>query len=186
LREIDYREFIIPAPPSQKENAQRIARSLTTSQLNRKEYSLFPVSVNVLTTWIGERLSNKEVQNFFASSKNRYETIKHTDLTYFIFPKDGVEFAFDKTNYLDTIFLKSNFYRSNSLPNGIQPNMARNEVIERLKQPVKSGGGGVFMGKTVPNFDIWVFEGYALHVQYNVKDSIDLITLMKPRAIKTA
>ena len=162
------------------------AKHTNKNEVLKTDFSSFPVSANVLTTWIGRSLTIKEVQSVFANLKNTYEIKRYTNTTYFVFPQDDVEFAFNKTDRLESIFLKPNFYPSNSLPNGILPNMTRNELAEKLGQPAKSGGGNMFMGKTVPNHDIWIFNGYVLHVQYNFKDNIDLITLMNPSLVKTA
>lgn len=111
-------------------------------------------------------------------------TISTRDRTYYSFPDTGFELCADKPGAkLNTIFFYSGrtgpeheypFY----LPEGLTWHMTRDEARERLGEPDQSSSlFNKLDGKTF-HWDVFGFEDYCLHLEYDDQYVLRLLTVM--------
>lgn len=136
-----------------------------------------------ICNWIDKSIfsiKNQETYEFYFS---KIEENKIEDSIYLSNREKGVEIVLS----LDQIIVSIHFLSGNtigyaqykgSLPHEIEFSFTRDDVQNKLGTPQKHGGGykDVFSGH-IPFWDKYLLDKYSLHLQYNAKEEIDIITI---------
>jgi hypothetical protein len=143
----------------------------------------------ILTTQILEKYLGNPAATMLADApfkdwkfeKSFENDLKKPRIDY-IFPENGLDFVCDADDQVRTIFLYWDEHRR--FEDGLADlpfSSTRQEVMERLGAPSKSGGivNDPILGEFGP-WDRFAKFGYSIHVEYKVNaDSIKKITLMR-------
>lgn len=142
------------------------------------------LTVETLASYLGNPVSAMLADEPFKDwvYEKSFENDLEEPIIDYVFPLNGLDLLCDGDDKVNTIFLYSDEHRcfDGSLQE-VPFSSTRQQVIERLGSPSKSGGrlDDPILGKYGP-WDRFARLGYSIHVEYRVNaDLINKVTLMR-------
>ena len=135
-------------------------------------------------------MDEPEIQLFLREVPEEPEIEEHADGRYWKFLRSGFSFSFGKDSRLRTIHIfpegRDGFGGfAEPLPGGFSWRSRKDDVVQQLGPPSKSGGGGKsILYARVPDWIRYDYPDYSLHTEFSgPDDAVGLLTLMSPNAV---
>jgi len=143
-----------------------------------------------ILTWLDKNVNNINQDPLFIKYFGSKSIEKGIDVYWLFNPELGIDLIMREDYFIKSIHFFSGSQNdsrqfTDPLPLDLDFSFSRKKTRALLGEPDSIGGGGFsFLYGITPPWDKYLFDNYALHLQFSEsEDEIDLITIGSPPAI---
>lgn len=143
-----------------------------------------------LPSLLGARLHDFEIRRFFRDIGGQPSVQEEEDGTYYEFLRSGISLLFDLDSRLKAIHLYSSGRDEYSeyvgnVPGGLTFRDRKEEVIRKLGNPTRSGGGEkTLLADRIAEWVRYDYTNYSLHAEFSEpRGTVSLVTVISPEAV---